>query len=113
MSSTMTQPTPVNSQGLSGMPGLDSGRLRLLPPYLASRINANNDALRARGVDVIDLGMGNPVDPVAENVVDALKKSLDDPNNHRYAPASGIKPLKEAFSRHYARQFGVTLDAAK
>jgi len=96
-----------------GMPSLESEHLRLMPVYLASRINNHNDALRARGVDVIDLGMGNPVDPVSPNVVAALKEALNDPANHRYAPATGIKPLKEAFARHYARHFKVTLDPAR
>lgn len=95
------------------MPSLEDGRLTLLPDYLASRINAQNDALRARDVDVIDLGMGNPVDPVAQNVIDSLKVALDDPKNHRYAPATGIRPLKDAFARHYARQFNVQLDPAR
>ena len=101
--------SPSELPPLEGMPPLENGRLSLLPPYLASRINAQNAGLRAKGVDVIDLGMGNPVDPVAANAIAALKESLDIPANHRYAPASGIKPLKEAFARHYARHFNVTL----
>jgi alanine-synthesizing transaminase len=95
---------------LQSMPPLESERLRLLPVYLASRINAHNDALRAHGVDVIDLGMGNPVDPVAPNVLEVLKESIDEPANHRYAQATGIKALKEAFARYYGRHFGVSLD---
>jgi len=115
MPTTKLQParlakTPAESALLEGMPGLDGGRLCMLPDYLASRINAQNEALRARGVDVIDLGMGNPVDPVAQNVIDALKAALDNPANHRYAPATGIHELKEAFARHYARTFSVPLD---
>ncbi len=98
---------------LEGMPPIDGGRLRLLPPYLASAINALNADLRSRGVDVIDLGMGNPVDAVAGNVVAALKEAADKPENHRYGPATGIKPLREAFSRHYARHYNVSLDADK
>lgn len=98
---------------LQGMPSLESERLRLMPVYLASRINAHNDALRARGVDVIDLGMGNPVDPVAKNVLEALKLAIDDPANHRYSPATGILPLKEAFARHYVRHFRVELDPTR
>ena len=104
---------PISSAEIEGMPGLEDGRLALLPNYLASRINAQNDALRGRGVDVIDLGMGNPVDPVAQNVTDALKVALDDPNNHRYAPATGIRALKDAFTRHYVRQFGVQFDPVR
>lgn len=105
--------TAAASTPIEGMPDIEHGRLSLLPAYLASRINAQNDALRARGVDVIDLGMGNPVDPVAQNVIDALKQTLNDPANHRYAPATGIRPLKDAFCRHYARQYNVALDPAK
>src|ERR1043165_1679516 len=99
----------AHAAALEGMPPVASPRMNLLPPYLASRINAFNDSLRARGMDIIDLGMGNPVDPVAENVVERLKEALDDPQCHRYAPATGIRPLKEAFSRHYQRHFGVDL----
>ena len=100
-------------QPLEGMPSVASARMGLLPPYLASRINNHNDSLRAAGVDVIDLGMGNPVDAVAPNVIAALKQSLDQASNHRYAPATGIKPLKDAFGRHYSRAYGVALDSEK
>lgn len=96
---------------LEGMPPIDGGRLSLLPPYLASRINALNASLRAKGVDVIDLGMGNPVDAVADNIIDALKSALGKIENHRYSAATGIKPLREAFARHYARHYNVQLDA--
>jgi len=95
------------------MPPLDTGRLSLLPAYLATQINAQNEGLRAKGADLIDLGMGNPVDPVAENVIAALKEALASVANHRYAPIAGIKPLREAFARQYARHFGTTLDSNK
>jgi len=94
---------------VEGMPPLENGRLSLLPVYLASQINAQNAALRAKGVDLIDLGMGNPSDPVASNVIAAMKEALDVLANHRYAPATGILELKEAFARHYERHFNVTL----
>ena len=101
--------TGVQSAPLEGMPPIDGGRLRLLPPYLASAINAQNAQLRANGVDVIDLGMGNPVDAVPANAIATLKEALDKPENHRYSPATGIKPLKDAFARHYARHYNVQL----
>ena len=107
------QQAQAHAATLEGMPPVASARMGLLPPYLASRINANNDALRAKGVDIIDLGMGNPVDPIAENVIERLKAELDDPANHRYAPATGIRPLKEAFAKHYAKHFNVELDPMK
>jgi alanine-synthesizing transaminase len=101
---------PSQPANPAGMPAVNAARMNLLPNYLASRINALNDGLRAKGVDVIDLGMGNPVDPVAPNVVERLKEALNDPASHRYAPASGIRPLKEAIARHYERHFDVSLN---
>src|SRR5688572_29228223 len=106
-SSPRSKSTPEGAPpvvAVEGMPPL-TGRLSLLPRYLATRVAAHNESLRARGVDVIDLGMGNPVDPVAPNVVEALKKSLNEPKNHRYSSTVGIKPLREAFARHYARHY--------
>src|SRR5581483_9144386 len=46
---------------------------------------------------------------VPENVIETLKSALGKTENHRYAPATGIKPLKEAFARHYARHYDVQL----
>ncbi|HLX62811.1 MAG TPA: aminotransferase class I/II-fold pyridoxal phosphate-dependent enzyme [Planctomycetota bacterium] len=100
----------AHAAALEGMPSVNSPRMALLPPYLASRINAFNDGLRAKGMDVIDLGMGNPIDPIAENVVEKLKEAVDDPASHRYAPATGIRPIKEALARHYERHFNVMLN---
>src|ERR1039457_5964684 len=101
---------PTQPANPGGMPAVHAARMNLLPNYLASRINALNDDLRAKGVDVIDLGMGNPVDPVAPNVVERLKEALNDPAHHRYAPAGGIRPLKDAIARHYERHFNVALN---
>lgn len=93
-----------------GFPPVDAHRMSYLPPYLIGRINMLNDELRAKGVDVIDLGMGNPVDPVQPEVIETMKTSLADVKNHRYSQAKGILPLKEAFSRHYQRHYNVELD---
>lgn len=93
-----------------GFPPVDAHRMSYLPPYLIGRINMLNDELRAKGVDVIDLGMGNPVDPVQPEVIETMKASLADAKNHRYSQAKGILPLKEAFSRHYQRHYNVELD---
>ena len=103
-SAAMSVPIPP------GFPPVDTHRMSLLPPYLIGKINAFNDELRAKGVDVIDLGMGNPVDPVQPEVIEALKDSLAEVKNHRYSQAKGILPLKEAYARHYQRHYQVELD---
>ncbi|MCW8128796.1 MAG: aminotransferase class I/II-fold pyridoxal phosphate-dependent enzyme [Planctomycetota bacterium] len=97
----------------AGFPRPEALRMGLLPPYLLGRINAHNDELRAKGVDVIDLGMGNPVDPVQPEVVQTMIDSLKEVKNHRYSQAKGILPLKQAFSRHYQRHYHVDLDPNK
>ncbi|GMV82910.1 MAG: aminotransferase [Planctomycetota bacterium] len=103
--------TPNQPTGLpNGFPDPNARRMSLLPPYLLGRINAYNDELRAQGVDVIDLGMGNPVDPIQAEVLETMRASLGEVPNHRYSQAKGILPLKQAFARHYARHFKVELD---
>ena len=106
-----------NGNGLppvpDGFPQPDAHRMGLLPPYILNKINTLNETMRAQGVDVIDLGMGNPVEPIQDEVIAELKAQLDDPANHRYSKPRGIPPLKQAFARHYERHFNVTLDPEK
>lgn len=94
-----------------GFPAPDAHRMALLPRYLLARLNAMNDDLRAKGVDVIDLAMGNPVDPVQDEVIDELRDALAHAKNHRYTHPRGIPPVRQAFARHMQRYFGVELDA--
>ena len=54
------------------IPSLASERMRRLPPYLFGTINRVKDQLRRKGVDIIDLGMGNPNDPTPQVIVDKL-----------------------------------------
>ncbi|MEM6560297.1 MAG: aminotransferase class I/II-fold pyridoxal phosphate-dependent enzyme [Planctomycetota bacterium] len=85
-------------------------RLRRLPPYLFGRINKIKLEKRQAGLDIIDLGMGNPTDPTPEPVVEKLREAAIDPRNHRYATASGIAGLKREVALRYERERGVTLD---
>lgn len=92
------------------MPAPESYRMALLPPYLLGAVNALNDKLRAQGHDIIDLGMGNPVDPVPPEALQQLSESLADPGNHRYANARGIIELRRAAADFYARRYNVELN---
>ncbi|MEM8873347.1 MAG: aminotransferase class I/II-fold pyridoxal phosphate-dependent enzyme [Planctomycetota bacterium] len=85
-------------------------RLRRLPPYLFGRINKIKLEKRQAGLDIIDLGMGNPTDPTPEAVVEKLRAAATDPRNHRYAAASGIAGLKREVAKRYERERGVVLD---
>ncbi len=85
-------------------------RVRALPPYLFGRINEIKYRKRREGVDVIDLGMGNPTDPPAEWVIDKLREAARDARNHRYSAATGVPNLRREVARKYEARFGVDLD---
>ena len=85
-------------------------RLKKLPPYLFKEIDRKKAEVRARGVDIIDLGIGDPDLPTPPHVIKALKKAAEDPANHRYPSYSGMGDFKEAVAKWYQERFGVELD---
>jgi len=87
-----------------------SHRVSLLPPYLFGKLNAMKYEKRRKGHDVIDLGMGNPLDPTPEPVVRKLIEAVQDPRNHRYSTATGIFQLKREVAILYANRYGVEVD---
>lgn len=87
-----------------------SDRIRRLPPYLFGRINKLKHEKRTAGVDVIDLGMGNPVDPTPEKIVKKLCQCAQDPRAHRYSQSIGIPNLRREVARMYKSAYGVKLD---
>jgi alanine-synthesizing transaminase len=90
-----------------------SQRITRLPPYLFARLNALKHAKRQAGADLIDLGMGNPVDGAPQIVVDKLCEAARDPRNHRYSASRGIKGLRIEMAKKYARNWNVELDPEK
>jgi alanine-synthesizing transaminase len=88
-------------------------RIRRLPPYLFGTINKMKYEKRRAGVDVIDLGMGNPLDPTPENIVEKLCEAARDPRNHRYSASAGIYNLRRDLARLYERVYNVQLDPEK
>lgn len=85
-------------------------RIKKLPPYVFAVINEMRDAARAAGIDIVDMGMGNPDGPSPEPVVEKMIEAVRNPLNHRYSVSRGIAPLREAIVQRYAKQYGVTLD---
>ncbi len=81
-----------------------------LPPYVFSVVNELKAAARARGEDVVDLGMGNPDLPTPAPIVEKLIEAARNPRNHRYSASRGIVRLREAITRRYERKWGVRLD---
>ena len=89
-----------------------AARLKKLPPYLFAEIDRQKKEARARGVDLIDLGIGDPDLPTPAHVIDALARAAREPKNHRYPDYEGLLAFREAAAAWYRRRFGVTLDPA-
>jgi len=87
-----------------------SPRISRLPPYLFARINKMKYEKRVAGIDIIDLGMGNPTDPTPDSVVKKLAEAARDPRNHRYSVSNGVVGLRREVAKKYQAKFGVTLD---
>jgi LL-diaminopimelate aminotransferase len=85
-------------------------RLQALPPYLFIEIDNKKRAALARGVDLIDLGVGDPDLPTPPLILDALQAASRDPRNHQYPLGRGRNDFREAASRWCERRFGVRFD---
>lgn len=87
-----------------------SKKVKDLPPYLFSRFQKRKEALKAQGVDVIDLGIGAPDLPTPKFIIDKLCEEVQNPSNHRYSPYDGSKEFREAVAYFYQNHYGVELD---
>ncbi|UCF79323.1 MAG: aminotransferase class I/II-fold pyridoxal phosphate-dependent enzyme [Candidatus Eiseniibacteriota bacterium] len=87
-------------------------KIRSLPPYILAEVFAARDRKLEQGVDVIDLGVGNPDLRPPEKVIRALHDSLDDVTreNHRYPSFAGLPEFKAAIARWYSKRFNVSLE---
>src|SRR3972149_3966071 len=85
-------------------------RIKRLPPYVFASVNDLKTKARARGEDVIDLGMGNPDLGTPEHIVEKLVEAARNPRNHRYSASRGITRLRVAITRWYRERYGVELD---
>jgi alanine-synthesizing transaminase len=85
-------------------------RIKRLPPYVFAIVTDLKVKARARGEDIIDLGMGNPDLPTPPHIVDKLCQAARNPRNHRYSASKGIRRLRVAIAGWYRKRFGVELD---
>ena len=85
-------------------------RIDELPPYVLAEVNRRSHEVRRTGVDVIDLGFGNPDIPSPPVVVDKLVEAARNPKNHAYSASKGLPNLRKAVADRYLRRHGVELD---
>jgi len=88
----------------------DFYRIKRLPPYVFAIVNDLKTKARARGEDVIDLGMGNPDLGTPKHIVNKLVEAAQNPRNHRYSASRGITRLRVAITKWYQSRYGVELD---
>jgi len=87
-----------------------SERIQALPPYVFARLDELKARAREQGLDLIDLGMGNPDGATPQPVVEAAIAALQNPANHGYPPFEGTASFRRAITNWYCRRYGVELD---
>ena len=85
-------------------------RINSLPPYLFAEIDRRKRAALARGVDLIDLGVGDPDIQTPFPIVEKLQESASKPVNHRYPSSLGLPEFRQAVADWYQSRFKVRLD---
>ncbi len=88
-------------------------RIKNLPPYLFARIDSMKTEARNRGVDLIDMSIGDPDMPTPQHIVEAMKVAVEKPEHHKYPSYDGMPSYREAVSRWYNRRFNIALDPAQ
>lgn len=88
-------------------------RITSLPTYIFAESGRRIAELQAKGVDVINLGIGSPDLPPPRHIIDALYQAALKPDHHGYAGYYGIPALRQAIATYYQRRFGVELDPNK
>lgn len=94
------------------MPFDKADRLKRLPPYLFAEIDRLKAELIAKGVDVINLGVGDPDLPTPNHIIERMQKAAERPENHQYPSYSGMNDFRGSVARWYKSRFGVDLDAS-
>jgi LL-diaminopimelate aminotransferase len=87
-------------------------RIQKLPPYLFAEIDRLKRATAARGVDLINLGIGDPDTPTPAHIVERLRTAAGNPANHRYPDYEGMPAFREAAAGWMQRRYGVSVDPA-
>ena len=87
-----------------------ASRIKHLPPYLFASVDRMKRNAVAKGTDLIDLSIGDPDIATPSVIVDAMKKAVENPLNHRYPSYEGMPAFREAVAKWYKKRFRVKLD---
>ncbi|MEW6620822.1 MAG: LL-diaminopimelate aminotransferase [bacterium] len=90
-----------------------ANRIAALPPYLFAKIDELKQEARKKGIDLIDVSIGDPDMPTPNHIIEALNQASYDPKNHQYPSYNGLLELRVAIANWYKNRFGVELDPEK
>ncbi len=95
---------------MSGFPVTYAERIKTLPPYLFAAIDDMKQRAMARGVDIINLGVGDPDLPTPAPIIERLREAAADPAHHQYPSYDGMLSFRTAVANWYKKRFHVTAD---
>lgn len=90
-----------------------SERLEQIPPYLFAEIDRKIAEAKAKGIDIISLGIGDPDTPTLPPIVEEMHRAIDNPKNHDYPPYNGTEKFRKGACEWMKNRFGVELDPDK
>lgn len=85
-------------------------RMDSIPPYLFAELDKKKAEAIAKGVDVINLGIGDPDMPTPSHIVESLQKHVENPETHNYPPYDGTKEFRKAVAEFYLKRFNTELN---
>lgn len=89
---------------------LISNRVKNMPPHFFSTLVKKVEAAKAAGMDIINLGRGNPDQPTPPHIITALQQAAVRPDTHGYSPFKGIPQFRQAVADFYKREYNVEVD---
>lgn len=89
---------------------MEATRIQKLPPYLFARIEKKTEEAKAKGIDLVSFGIGDPDLPTPQPIIDELCKEARNPANHQYPSSVGMLAFRQEVAAYYQRKFGVELD---
>lgn len=85
-------------------------RLQKLPPYVFAQLDEKKKELQSKGVNLIDLGIGDPDLPTPTPIIETLAAKARDAENHRYPSYGGMDAFKKTVADWMERRFSVKVD---
>ena len=90
---------------------IENNAMQSLPPYLFARIEKKIEEAREKGIDIINLGIGDPDQPTPKHIIDRMAEAIYEAANHQYPSSVGLLSYRQAVANWYKRRFNVDLDA--